>query len=597
MKVCLVSREYPPFFGGGIGTYNVQWARALAKGGHTAVVVTVSDDGTTGRETSNGVTVVRLPFLKGTDWSGPHRAIATPENIAAFRALSPVSVFARQVELAMPALVNEFGFDVIEVPDTGALAWFGLNSRRTGGAWAGCPPVVTTIHSPSAWIAEFNRQPQATRADHELVSMEYESAVWSDALISPSAALAEWTRRTWGLAPGRVEVIPYPLGDLQAARGEPRAGSGEFRLLFVGRQEPRKGIDTLFGALTRLQGLPVRLAVVGEDTPDPSRPGLFGENSIRDHASASSRVSFLGRKSPAELPAVRDGADAVVIPSPMDNFPYVCVEAMAEGRLVIASDTGGTGEMIRDGVDGFLFKAGDAESCARAIKAAAASSPEARGRMRASAAERIRAYCGNEAILDRRLSHYRRTIEKAKERRSVAAGRAFVCINRGAATPHSVGRLIEALQSSGDDFAHGWARTHSGVQAHSTPRVRTLSLSARILGPLVTTEEAIDRAGVRGLLRRSGEPGTAGDFVADSPWAVAMELCAAGCRGVCVPEVVEDVSSAELHPVDRALLEELKLIHESRGWRMLNRVYDLLHVVRGRGLRRPYHPVGHRRAR
>ena len=41
MNVCLISREFPPFFGGGIGTYTVHWSRALAAAGHRVVVVTV----------------------------------------------------------------------------------------------------------------------------------------------------------------------------------------------------------------------------------------------------------------------------------------------------------------------------------------------------------------------------------------------------------------------------------------------------------------------------------------------------------------------------------------------------------------------------
>lgn len=589
MNVCLVSREYPPFFGGGIGTYNVQWARTLSRAGHRVVVVTVSDDGVQRREQADGLAVVRLPFLKGSDWSGPHPAIQSPRIAAAFRSLHPVSAFALQVEQVMPALVREFSLDIIEVPDTGAVAWFGLNNRRLGGSWTALPPVVTTIHSPTAWIAHYNRQPLALRHDHELVAMEHEAALWSDALISPSSALAEWTTRQWGLSEGAVEVIPYPLGDLQdvAAAGQAPGRRDSFKLLFIGRLEPRKGIDTLLMAMAELNDRRIELDAAGEDTLDPARPGKFGANSLescRARIPAGS-VRLLGRRPPEELSGLRAGADAVVIPSPMDNFPYVCVEAMAEGRLVIASSAGGTGEMIRHGVDGFLFEPGNAAALAGAIRSAMALGDEDRRRMMASAADRIRDFCGNDQIVSRRLAQYERTIRRAVRTTVRTDSEPVVCINRGRAEPAAVAQLTHAVRATGEDFAHGWVETEAGVQAFSTPRLRTLSLSARILGPLVVRESALERAGVRELLR----PGPDGGLHTQSPWALAMELCAAGCTGACVPDVVTPVTTEELHPVERALIEELKMIHGSRGWRLLNKVYDVLHVVRGRGLRRPYH--------
>src|SRR5262245_8476885 len=131
MTICLISREYPPFFGGGIGSYTVRWSRALAGAGHRVVVLTVSDDGREGRERHEGVDVVRLPFIRGMgqtgDWSGPHPLISTAQTRAAFAAFSPVAVFAMQIAGALPRLVEEFGIRVVEAPDTGALGWFALN--------------------------------------------------------------------------------------------------------------------------------------------------------------------------------------------------------------------------------------------------------------------------------------------------------------------------------------------------------------------------------------------------------------------------------------------------------------------------------------
>ena len=59
-----------------------------------------------------------------------------------------------------------------------ALAWFALNGRRTGELWknGGGPAFVTCIHSPTEWIAQWNRTPLNGRRDTELVWMERDAA-------------------------------------------------------------------------------------------------------------------------------------------------------------------------------------------------------------------------------------------------------------------------------------------------------------------------------------------------------------------------------------------------------------------------------------
>src|SRR5437899_213176 len=80
---------------------------------------------------------------------------------AAFETFAGVAVFSMQVAGAIQRLAAEFGIDVVEAPDTGALAWFALNARRTGALWrdGGGPAFVTCVHSPTEWISQWNRTP------------------------------------------------------------------------------------------------------------------------------------------------------------------------------------------------------------------------------------------------------------------------------------------------------------------------------------------------------------------------------------------------------------------------------------------------------
>jgi glycosyltransferase involved in cell wall biosynthesis len=78
-------------------------------------------------------------------------------------------------------------------------------------------------------------------------------------------------------------------------------------------------------------------------------------------------VQFLGPVARAAMPQVYASAAVCVVPSRWENFPYVCLEAMASGCAVVASRVGGLAEIIEDGVNGILVEPGDDRALALAI--------------------------------------------------------------------------------------------------------------------------------------------------------------------------------------------------------------------------------------
>ncbi|MCC6661309.1 MAG: glycosyltransferase family 4 protein [Phycisphaerales bacterium] len=535
MNIGLITREYPPFFGGGIGTYARQFARALAGCGHRPVVITVSDDGRERRQDERGVTVVRLPFLKGSDWSGPHPAIATPEATAAFRTFHPVSVLAMELAKALPRLIDEFELEAVEAPDTGALAWFVLNERRIGGTWPRGVPLAVVVHSPSRWVADLNGERTGPASEH-LMAMEAECAGWCDGLVTPSAGMAGWAEATpcWDAARGSVAVVPYALGDLEprareSATGTPaRDGS---RLLFVGRLEPRKGLETLIPAFGRLvdTGADLHLDLCGQDMVDPRTGKRLGGSLIGALGpAAQERVSRLGRIAPERVAHLRGGTRIAVVPSPNDNYPFSCIEAMCEGQVVVAADAGGMREMIRHGVDGLLFAPGDVGACTEALRTAHRMSEAEAACMGRSAAWRILNLCGNERVVEERLRHYRAA---ASAVRPVASPRPGVMVVDARYKDPLPTLLLGAIRD-GIGFAHGWTRDdHGRVTAFATPRGGTVR-NGRAIGPLAVEASlaaALGPAGRDGVVR-----------VADTR-QLAAELLAAGARGTVVPAVVSRV--------------------------------------------------------
>src|SRR5690606_18563028 len=121
----------------------------------------------------------------------------------------------------------------------------------------------------------------------------------------------------------------------------------------VGRLEAPKGFDVLIEAFARLDpaDYPAApcLVVVGDGSERQTLQRQARELGVAD------RVHFAGFR-PDSWRAF-GGFDVTVIPSRQDGLPLVCLEAMAAGCPVIASDAGGLPEMVQDGVTGLIVGA------------------------------------------------------------------------------------------------------------------------------------------------------------------------------------------------------------------------------------------------
>jgi len=140
------------------------------------------------------------------------------------------------------------------------------------------------------------------------------------------------------------------------------AGPWRGRLLYVGRVEERKGVETAVRALAHLPPEHT-LEILG-----PGEPRYVAElRRVAESVGADARVRFdtVGRDA---LRSRYLGADAVVFPSEWEEpFGLVPLEAMACGRPVVATGTGGSGEFLVDGVNCLLFRARDPKALATAI--------------------------------------------------------------------------------------------------------------------------------------------------------------------------------------------------------------------------------------
>jgi glycosyltransferase involved in cell wall biosynthesis len=168
-------------------------------------------------------------------------------------------------------------------------------------------------------------------------------------------ALERWPLPRFEVAYGGVDPI--------FLRAEP-ARDWSWRLLYVGRIDARKGIDTALEALALLPDTATLMVVGGG-----AREHLEELRALAQLLGVAERVEFAGARPQAELPATYAAADAVLFPVRwQEPWGLVPLEAMGSERPVVATGTGGSSEYLRDGVNCLLFPAGDAPALAERVR-------------------------------------------------------------------------------------------------------------------------------------------------------------------------------------------------------------------------------------
>ena len=241
-------------------------------------------------------------------------------------------------------------------------------------------PVVHMSHTLGKMKDAVAQRPEERETAHR-IAVEAEIARSADALVAATPAEREQLVQLYGADPARIRVIS-PGVDTDRFHPIPAALAKDYIglcpdrciILFVGRVEPLKGIDSLLQAIALVveerpemrEGLCV--PIVGGD-PDRVREDdeMMRLQELRESLGIGDIVTFLGAKDQDTLQYYYSAAEMVVMPSDYESFGMVALEAMACGTPVIASDVGGLAFLVKDGRTGYRVPARDPAALAAKI--------------------------------------------------------------------------------------------------------------------------------------------------------------------------------------------------------------------------------------
>lgn len=340
MNIAIFASAFYPHFGG-VEELCRQLALELRRQGHTAIILTNRWPRTLPRyEEVDGIPVYRLAF-RAPD-AGPKSRVS-------------YALTHGLVVRETAAVLRRHRIDVLHVQCVSSNGHYALEAKRLLGL-----PLVVTLQGELTMDATglFQRSEFARQTLRRCVQeAEVVTGCSAKTLADAEAFLG---RR---IEQGRVIFNAANVEEFAAA--EPFAYPRPY-VFAIGRLVPQKGFDVLLRAFAAAGVESHDLLLAGDG---PERAAL---EALAAELNLGGRVQFLGRADRKQVPSLFAGCSFFVLPSRADEgLPVVCAEAMAAGKAVVATRSGGAPEAVIDGQNGWIVERGDVEGLARALSRAA----------------------------------------------------------------------------------------------------------------------------------------------------------------------------------------------------------------------------------
>jgi len=339
MRIALVTEYYYPHLGG-VTEHVHNLALQFRAWGHETIVITSHMKGEGPDE----------PFV---------RRVGTSHVIYANGSFARVTTGWR-LRHRIETILREERIDLLHV-HCGLTPTFGLVAPEA--AWRLGIPVVATFHTwfPNSPLYRLFRRPVQRRLDRHAAAIAVSVPVIE--------AHSRYFKTKWDLIPNGVDTEYFHPNGREVTDAFVRGP----RLLFLGRLDPRNGLDTALAAMPAiLEHLPESRLVIAGDGP---LRGYYHEKAKH----LGDRVEFVGQVRD-ERPHIYGTADIYLCPTTKASFGITLLEAMACGTPMVVSDITGFRELVDGGEEAALVPQKDAAAWASTV-VDLIESPERRERM------------------------------------------------------------------------------------------------------------------------------------------------------------------------------------------------------------------------
>lgn len=316
MNILYYCNEYPPFQHGGIGTFTKEIAEHLTSLGHNVVIYGSYDIEEDLIETINGVLVIRKK--KGIN------------------KLSKAFVRVKSY-FDLVSIIKDYQIEVLEVQDAGGLLAF-YPALKTN--------VVVRLHGTKSCVENLKG---ITKQIFYLLEKRHLSK--ANKIISVSEYTYITTKKTFKMEFERL--IHYNgVNSISVEPNITELNVSDRTFAFIGSMHKRKGIFDLIEAWIDFSksNSNIRLLIIGRDIKNNQKEieKVLKLNNVEN-------VSFLGHLSKEDLYANLKSVHFVFLPTHIENFSLVPIEAMINKKAVFYNDQSSARELIRDGINGFLI--------------------------------------------------------------------------------------------------------------------------------------------------------------------------------------------------------------------------------------------------
>lgn len=399
MKICLISKEYPPETGfGGIGTYTYQLAQELSRNGHDVTVISKA------LKSEKIYKDKKVRVYRIFDEPVPFRGFTRLSNFITNGWFS-YYWHSRSVFKKINEIIKEEGeFDIIEVP-----LWDGESLAYSEDINI---PLVVRLQTPIFKSRELlNQKPNKT-----LEKIEKETLEKAILIPSISESVGRMIAKHYAISSKKIRVNHLGLNLPKIKK--PIFKSNSFKLLYVGRLELRKGTEEFINSLNEIltKNPNITIDIVGKDIPQA--PGdIFYKDYFKQtvNKNLQNRVKFYGFVNDKSLQKFYKNCDCLIAPSRYESFGLIFLEAFRYGKPVIGTRAGGIPEIVKENKTGLLVDINNSDQISKAVLKIF-KNEKLRKRLGENAFKDLRSSFSSEKMAEESLHIYNEAIQKFRRK-------------------------------------------------------------------------------------------------------------------------------------------------------------------------------------